>query len=313
MYAVIAVLLIAVVFQTNGSASLLVDAPRDKDGFKIQLADTLKITVVVEGRPALTVKPPVKLTKSAGWRLIQASPPTLSEQGQAGKRWQQDYFFEPLAPKTLALQIEPFEISDGKETLRKIDWEPIPVQVHTSITEPEITSLRDPTVIEPLPPVPGAEIDPWLSIALSLTLLVLAIVMAIWWRRRYRQRPVRARQTALRELERLLALNLPEKNKTEGFHTLLANIVRRYLEREFQLPARRSTTAEFLEILQSCQKLPPPRQEFLRDFLLRCDLAKFAARGSHAGGMCCSGGSGSSVHRLFVAAGFSLRRKIDPQ
>ena len=80
----------------------------------------------------------------------------------------------------------------------------------------------------------------------------------------------------MHELKRVLALQLPDKNKTEGFHTLLANIVRRYLEREFQLPARRRTTAEFLEVLQSCPKLPPARQEFLRDFLIRCDLAKFA-------------------------------------
>ncbi len=276
MYAVVAATLIAVVFQTNGPASLLVDAPQDEDGFKIQLADTLKITVVVAGGQSLIVKAPDKITKSAGWRLIQTSSAAFTEQGPAGKRWKQDYFFEPLALKTLTLQIEPFESSDGKETLRKIDWKPITVQVHTSITTPEISNLRDPTVIEPVPAVPDTEIDPWLSVALSLTLLALAIVATVWWRRRHRQRPVRARQAALRELDRLLALNLPGKNKTEGFHTLLANIVRRYLEREFQLPARRRTTAEFLEVLQSCQKLPPPRQEFLRDFLLRCDLAKFA-------------------------------------
>jgi Domain of unknown function (DUF4381) len=276
VYAVVAATLIAVVFQTNGPASLLVDAPQVKGEFEIQLADTLKITVIVAGSPTLVVKPPDKVTKSAGWRLVQSTPAALTDQGHAGKRWQQDYFFEPLAPKTLNLQIEPFEISEEKDNYRKIDWKPITVQVHTSIATPDITSLRDPTVIEPLPPQPETEIDPWLSVALSLTLFALAVGAFIWWRRRHRQRPVRARQSALRELDRLVALNLPEKNKTEGFHTLLANIVRRYLEREFQLPARRRTTMEFLEVLQSCQKLPPPPQEFLRDFLVRCDLAKFA-------------------------------------
>jgi hypothetical protein len=56
----------------------------------------------------------------------------------------------------------------------------------------------------------------------------------------------------------------------------LANIMRRYLEKKYQLPARHRTTQEFLDVLQSSPKLSGPEQEYLKDFFTRCDLAKFA-------------------------------------
>ena len=184
--------LLAIVFQTNGPASLSVDTPQDKDGsFKIQLADTLKITVIVDGSAALTVKPPAKITKSPGWRLVKASEPTLTDHGKDSKRWQQDYTFEPLAPKLLSLQVEPFEMSDEKSAARRVDWKPIDVQVQSSIASADVSTLRDPTVIESVPPDPETEVDPWLSVAASVLLLVLGVGLYIWWRRRHRQRPAR--------------------------------------------------------------------------------------------------------------------------
>jgi hypothetical protein len=120
-----------------------------------------------------------------------------------------------------------------------------------------------------------AEHTPWGAIAGGVGLGVLLLVAFIWWRRR-RPASTSAEQRALRELERVLALRLPEQGKTGRFHWLLANVVRRYLEKKFQLPARRRTTREFLGSLASSDKLSTERRDFLRDFLPRCDLAKFA-------------------------------------
>ncbi len=80
----------------------------------------------------------------------------------------------------------------------------------------------------------------------------------------------------MRELERLRALHLPENGKFERFYTLLANVLRRYLERKFNLPARRRTTAEFLNEVPSIERFSVPQKDFLRTFLAHCDLAKFA-------------------------------------
>jgi hypothetical protein len=62
----------------------------------------------------------------------------------------------------------------------------------------------------------------------------------------------------------------------ERYHTLLSGVVRRYLEARFRLPARRQTTAEFLEAMRRAPQLNAGQQELLRDFLERCDLGKFA-------------------------------------
>ena len=151
------------------------------------------------------------------------------------------------------------------------------VRVLTSITTPDLKELRDPTVIEALPAPPEAGKFPWGEVGAGVLLALLATASFLYWRRRARPSPHPAERRALRELDRVLAWQLPEQGKIEQFHTLLANVVRRYLENKFQLPARRRTTAEFLDVLRSSQRLTGAEQEFLSDFFRRCDLAKFAA------------------------------------
>jgi hypothetical protein len=55
--------------------------------------------------------------------------------------------------------------------------------------------------------------------------------------------------------------------------------MRRYLELRFRLPASHQTTPEFLTTLSGANLLDPAQQRILRDFLERCDLAKFARAG----------------------------------
>ena len=81
---------------------------------------------------------------------------------------------------------------------------------------------------------------------------------------------------ALQELERIESLRLPELGDIERFHTLIADVIRGYLELRFQLQAPRRTTLEFLTALQGNDALPEGEHARLRDLLQRCDLAKFA-------------------------------------
>ena len=87
--------------------------------------------------------------------------------------------------------------------------------------------------------------------------------------------PARTETRALHQLNRLIALRLPERNEIQRFHGILANVLRRYLEKKLHLPARCRTTREFLELLQTCAALPDPDKEFLRHLFTACDLAKF--------------------------------------
>jgi hypothetical protein len=263
------------VLQTNGPATLLVSAPANKDQIALGLADVLPITLEVQGGKGLEVKPPDKITLSPGWRLVEASPARIVKDGEK-TRWQQAYTFEPLAPGDLTLSIEPLQVRNGGGAFRSLAWKPLSIQVSSSVASPTLNNLRDPTTIEQLPPVTESETVPWLWI--SAAIVVTLLIVVICYRRLHRARPRVSLpgRRAQRELERLLALNLHNKGMTEKFHTLLTKILRRYLDACMEIPARRRTTRELLELLQSSSKLTDPERAFLREFFERCDLVKFA-------------------------------------
>jgi MYXO-CTERM domain-containing protein len=268
------------VWEKNGPATVVVDAPVANGSVTLTLADVLTVTVRVDGPKTLEVNPPEPITKSAGWRLIEASPVAAAVDLE-GRHWRQSFILEPLAPGELSLQIEPLLIRSQGDEFQKLSWRAVPVRVQTNITAAELGALRDPTVIESLPEPAEAEPPPWGWLGAGALLGLVALYL---WRRRRRWRPsaMPAEARALRAIDRLLALRLPEQGKIERFHTLLANIVRRYLDRKLELSARRRTTREFLDVLRTSEKLADSQQEFLRDFFTRCDLAKFAGAGAAA-------------------------------
>src|SRR5207244_1939212 len=62
----------------------------------------------------------------------------------------------------------------------------------------------------------------------------------------------------------------------ERFITLLTTLVRRYLERQCSVPARRRTTPEFRNVLAPMAVLTIEEKQFLTAFLERCEAVKFA-------------------------------------
>lgn len=79
------------------------------------------------------------------------------------------------------------------------------------------------------------------------------------------------------ELERLesLAQNA-DGDRLQRYPAMLSHVIRTYLERRFELRASRQTTPEFLHDIKESPFLKAGHRELLKDFLERCDLAKFA-------------------------------------
>ena len=127
------------------------------------------------------------------------------------------------------------------------------------------------------PPEPF-RLNPWLVAA------VLALLVFIWWFRRWRKAThgtrmqaramQKAQEDALAELEKLFALI--DREESRPYATESSAIIRRYIETRFELSAPRRSTEEFLAEAQQSPRLDPEHQALLGEFLRICDLLKFA-------------------------------------
>jgi len=252
----------------------------EMDRQNVPLSDIIEVKLTVEGAAPLEVEPIRFLlpdTKEWDEKAMPEAKPVALPGGRA--RWQQAYHLNPLKEGESQLRLAPIRFREGKsETWVEQAWAPVPVVVTTTVQEPKLDNMRPNTPIEELPGEPEeAQRGWWMAGGLGG---VLAAVVSFWlWLRRRKPQPqteLTPYQWAVRELERIEALGLPTEGGIEPYHTRLSGVLRHYLERRFSLRAPEQTTQEFLEGLRRSSALPPEQQELLREFLGRCDLAKFA-------------------------------------
>jgi hypothetical protein len=262
--------------QKAATAGLMAD--RAEGGrLEIPLSGRLLLNLSVEGGPSLEVQLTQPVANADLWKASPAFAPqtTLLKEGRV--RWQQTFRLDPLKNGDLALQLAPLKYRDDPDNpWTEVAWKPIPVKVTTQITKVDPDEARDITGIEELPP--ELSWRDWVF-WVGLGLVVVALTLLTWqlarrWRRKTAELP--PERWALRELDRVEGLGLIEAEEVARYHTLLSDVVRAYLEKRFQLPASKQTTAEFLESMRQSPHLAPEQQAVLRDFLERCDLAKFA-------------------------------------
>jgi len=118
---------------------------------------------------------------------------------------------------------------------------------------------------------------PWLLAAAALA----AAAVPIAWRRLAAARAARLRRSAYdlarARLDALVAKPRPADEQTiDAFFVELSAIIRSYLERRFELRAPELTTEEFLAVASGSPDLTGEHRSFLRDFLRRADMVKFA-------------------------------------
>jgi hypothetical protein len=127
-----------------------------------------------------------------------------------------------------------------------------------------------------VPPVDYSLVSPWLIFVIALVTLSL-LGFVIWWfvqRRKQPLPPKLPRQIALEELERIR--HEIERVGAYEFSIRVSDILRRYVTRQYGLPATRQTSIEFLTALANTSPFSADEKSLLEDFLSRCDLIKFA-------------------------------------
>jgi len=85
-----------------------------------------------------------------------------------------------------------------------------------------------------------------------------------------------AHEIAYEQLEALKVKDYIGKGLIKEYYTEVSDIIRHYLESRFKLKASEMTTEEFLVSVRDASDLASEHKNLLKEFLLCCDLVKFA-------------------------------------
>jgi hypothetical protein len=118
----------------------------------------------------------------------------------------------------------------------------------------------------------------WAGLALVAGCFVLAALLVVVWRWRLRHAAVARKSPHELALERLAVareLMLPEQAR--AFSIAVSDIIRTYIEQQFDIQAAHWTTPEFLrDCVTRADGSLAVHRERLGEFMQYCDLAKFA-------------------------------------
>ncbi len=139
-------------------------------------------------------------------------------------------------------------------------------------------------IIGPLKiPITFTEMLPWILGAVAVAILVFT---GIWYyRKRKKQEPVfklkpkvvvPPYERALQEFEKLRQKKLWQNGKVKEYHSELTEILRRYIEDRFMVPALEQTSSEIYESLLNQAECPRPSADKLNRLLVLADMVKFA-------------------------------------
>jgi hypothetical protein len=158
--------------------------------------------------------------------------------------------------------------------------EPITVTVASVLAEGDsVSTPRDITGLM----TPPAKPNPWfwpMVIAIAVGVAALVSIMA-WWIIKQVSKPpppIPADVWAMTALDKLTTAGLIQRGQTQSFYYQLSEIVRGYIERQFDIAAPEMTTDEFLTTaVRDTRQANVLNTDMLRGFLDACDLVKYAA------------------------------------
>jgi len=179
------------------------------------------------------------------------------------------------------LKVEYRDASDPSKKMASIATAPLPIKLVTSLT-PEVTDIHDlKGPIEDIP-VPSR----WDRLWWLLLALVAAVIAYLVYRRLRKKKeeialsappvPLAPAEVEAEQALRALAnARLLEQGRVKEFYVQLAEIVKRYAGRRFEVPYLERTTSEIVDDLR---RMAVRREwmEALRSLLEPSDLVKFA-------------------------------------
>lgn len=270
--------------QSSSEAPITILSSVDKS--TITIGDLITYIVIIEHEKTVNVILPSLGENLGGFEIRDY---TVYDPARKGDRIldRVDYIISTF--ETGEFEIPPIEVRytippDTEEHIIKTESVNITVESLKPSEEGDIRDIKPPWDIK----------YDWRSLLfyglVGLLVVIVGIGTILYIRKRRRgetllpqkREPVRPpHEIAYEELKRLIESNLLEKGKIKIFYSEIADIIRKYTEKRFQIEAMELTTSQLLDALENIQE--ESLVDLYRQLLELCDLVKFAKFSPEAG------------------------------
>jgi hypothetical protein len=248
------------------------------DSANYLVGDYINLTIKVKYDEGITISNPLIKDNFKDIEVIMVEEPVLLEEN--GKQIVEFKYIVSVYDSTdISISGIPVRYKTGNDTLlQTVNTNPVYFTVHTVPVKPEeeIKDVKEPIKI-PLD---------WKTILLYLLIIIAIAGLAYFLYKRYKKKHegeeikqteprIPSYITALNSLHQLEEEKLWQKGKVKEYHSKITEIIRRYFEDRFYLPALELTTSEAMVMLKERYDTAEILQA-TDEFLNNADLVKFA-------------------------------------
>ncbi len=271
------IIFVALFLSLNSFAQdISVKASTDKIDY--QVGDYINYTIQVNYNKGMKVYPPFIKDSLTNVSIIKKENPVVKEKNGAETATYK-YILSGYDSTGVTIPAIPvlYQIT-GDTTMHYALTNPVSFTIRTLKVNPQggIKDIKAPITI-PLD---------WWWIAFWILLVIILAAAGYYFYNRYKKKklgmePVRkvvklpAHTIALNALHELEDKKLWQNGKVKEYHSEITEIIRRYFEERFNLPALELTTSEAVEMLKLRQETEPIR-DLTYNFLSNADMVKFA-------------------------------------
>ena len=265
-----------VLFAADTDNAIQITATVEEKEFHV--GDRIELTLIVENAKDFEVLLPDKPENLGDFTFIEVHPIEAKwpRKPKVGRQYILSIY------ETGNHVIPPIQVN--YKSAEEIDWKTaespqVPIEVKSLLTgdDKDIKDLKGLIMY-------GSELWKMILIMTAIFIFIL-LLLGVWlWKKKIifiggGKRKKTAYEIAYEQLKELQRLDLPGKGLVKEYYTKLSDIIRHYLEDRFSFRAPEMTTEEFMEAIKNSSKLIKGHKETLKEFLVHCDMVKFAKYG----------------------------------
>ena len=244
---------------------------------ELTIADHLSLLIEARARDGYIAELPKFGEKLDQFGIVDYSNPSAKLEDDGTVVTSRVYELEPFLSGSY--RIPPMAVTfrqEGDSLIHSVESDTLVVEVLSLLPEDQ-AELELKGIAEPVS-IPASR--RWLYILGGALVAAAAAAWLFFFLRRKKEvgiRVVPAHEIAFERLERLLAEGLIDEKRYVEFTERVSDILRHYIEDRFGLKAPERTTEEFIVEAGAGLPVDTDRKNILKEFMLHCDLVKFAA------------------------------------